>query len=491
MEESILPGAIAGFPQEMGVRELGGLRGAGGRPLRRGLFYRGSALVGLSEQQKQIVDSFGLMSILDLRSAAEAEDRADYVPRGTKYLRIGGMYGQDGEEIDFSPAGIADMVERAERENGSELEMERAFEGFMRDLYVSMMFGNPAVHEMVRMMTDEQVPLYLHCTAGKDRTGVCAAVVLMLLGVSDDDIVREFLLTNEYRAPLINMGPDDLPQGISEHDRKNWAKMHSVRESDLRSAFAAVDERYESRASYFVNEFGLDDVAIARLRDRYLVSSDMPALPMPEVNQLLDTPYVKVYDLAYEDDTHYFEASRRSMEDLRVLKDEREHAKLLSDAVSCCLVLAPSNEEPRLVLFYEYRYPIGQYVLSIPSGLVDEPDRQRRDPLVAAMVREIYEETGIAFGAKDSIRMINPLLFNSPGLTDESTALLCAIIRGTDSACLSQAGASGSERFGGFELVTQREAVGILKRGRDKFGHFYPMVTWTALVYFATGIWKQ
>ena len=481
MDESLLPGAVPGFPPEMGIREFGGLRGAGGRPVRRGLFYRGSALAGLTAKQKQAIDALGLVSILDLRAASEVRDRTDYIPKGTKYVRIGGMYDQDGEEIDFSPASIARIVER----------LEGDVDRFGSELYASMMFGNPAVHEMVRLITEEQVPLYLHCTAGKDRTGVCAAIVLMLLGVSDDDIVREFLLTNEYRASIINMDPSELPNDLSDEDRQNWALINSVREKDLRDAFAAIDERYASRKEYFVTEFGLDDAALARLRYRYLISSDMPALPTPEVNKLFDTPYVKVYDLAYEDETHYFEASRRNTDDLLVFKTEQEQAKLLPDAVSCCLVIAPQNSEPQLVMFYEYRYPIGEYVLSIPSGLVDEPDRQRRDPLVAAMVREIYEETGIAFGAKDSISVVNPLVYNSPGLTDESTALLCAVIRNSDGLCLSQAGASGSERFGGFEIVTRQEALTILERGRDKFGHFYPLVTWAALMHFASGQWSR
>lgn len=360
----------------------------------------------------------------------------------------------------------------------------------MSKLYVSMMFGNPAVHELVGSLVAGRVPVYFHCTAGKDRTGVCAAIILMLLGVNDDEIVREFLLTNEYRAPIINLSPEELPEDLSATDRENWAQLNSVDEKTLRAALAAVDARYVTREEYFANEFGLDVQALRRLRDRYLASFDMPDIPVPLAYQMLDTPYVKVYDLAYADGTHYYDASRRGPDGLRALKSGRELARLLPDAVSCCLVLAPEEEEPRLVLFYEYRYPIGQYTLSIPSGLVDEQDRARRDPLVAAMVREIHEETGIAFRARDSIRMVNPLLFNSPGLTDESTALLCAVIRSTGAQSLTQAGANGTERFGGFELVTKEQAQTILRDGCDRLGQPYPMVTWAALTYFATGQWR-
>lgn len=481
MDTDTLPGAVAGFPPSMGIRELGGLRGATGRPVRHGFLYRGSALIGLSEEQREAIDDLGLRFILDLRAAGELENRSDYVPNGCEYVRIGGMYDSEGNEVDFSPAGITRMMDKIQ-ENP---------EGFMSGLYASMMFDNPAVHELVQRLISGNVPLFFHCTAGKDRTGVCAAVVLMLLGVSDDDIVREFLLTNEYRRSVINMTPEELPQSISEHDRNNWAAINSVKEVELRAAFAAVDERFETRGAYFEAEFGLDKAALTELRDRYLVTPDMPSVPVPVAHRLLDTPYIKAYDLVYADGTHYYEASRRDYFCLRALKTDREQGRLIPDAVSCCLVLAPEGEEPRMVLFYEYRYPTGQYVLGIPSGLVDAQDCQRRNPLVAAMVREIYEETGIAFGMRDSIYIVNPLLFNSPGMTDESTALLCAVIRSADATSLSQAGASGTERFGKFELVTQEKARRVLQRGCDKFGRPYPMVTWAALTFFATGQWSM
>lgn len=480
MDNKNLPGAVAGFPQHMGVRDLGGLRGAEGHPVRYGIFYRGSAFAGLTSDQRKVVDSLGLRFILDLRSAGEVEGNADYVPHGVEYLRVAGMYDDNGDEVDFSPAGIARIMEWAKDDP----------ERFMPSLYESMMFNNPATHALVDHMGRGEAPLYIHCTAGKDRTGVCAAVILMLLGVSDDDIVREFLLTNDYRAEIINMDPADMPEWLSEDEKQNWAKMNGVDEGALRGAFAVVDARYSSREEYFADEFGLDGEALARLRSRYLVTPDMPGIPTPLAYQMLDTPYIKVYDLAYADGTHYYDASRRDASCLRAIKGEKELSNLLPDAVSCCLVLALEEEEPRLVLFYEYRYPTGQYVLSIPSGLIDERDRARRNPLVAAMVREIHEETGIVFGASDSIRVINPLLFNSPGMTDESTALICAIIRSFASAPLSQAGANGTERFGGFELVTKEEALMLLREGRDRYGRPYPMVTWAALTYFVTDQWK-
>ena len=469
------PGFVPSFHPELGLRDLGGWTAADGRVVRHGFLYRGSALTGLTDDELHRIDELGLRFILDLRAAGEVEGREDYVPAGAEYQRIGGMYDQDGMEVDFSPAGISRIMGYIMADP----------EHFLDGLYASMMFENPAVHALVDRFVEGPVPLYFHCTAGKDRTGVCAAILLALLGVPDDAIFTEYLLTNEYRASIINMTPEEMPKGISDLDRENWAKINSVDATQLKAAFDAIDERYETREAYFKDEFGLDATALEALRDRYLEVSAPTAPILNSVTTLLDTPYIKVYDLAYQDGLHYYDASRRGEAELLAThhKDELQHA--LPDAVSCCLVLAPPAAEPRLVLFLEYRYPTGQYMLSIPSGLIDDKDRTADEPLITAMTREIFEETGIELQAEDEITVLNPLLFNSPGFTDESTALLRIVVKSTDASHLSHGGAEGSERFGNFILATKEDVRRMLKEGRDPYGNYYPMVTWAAMTHFA------
>ena len=260
MDLTTLPGYVPGFRDTLGLRDLGGLEGADGRAVRHGLLFRGSSLVGLDEAERRRIDGLGLRLVLDLRATGEADGQDDYVPDGAEYLRISGMYDSQGREVDFSPAGIDRISEQ----------IADSPETFMSRLYGSMMFGNPAVHALVERMVAGQAPLYFHCTAGKDRTGVCAAVVLTLLGVPDERIVWEFLLTNSYRADIINNMPDDLPPHLQGADRERWAKVNSVSEGDLLAALAAVDERHATREDYFLQEFGLDGTALAALRDRYL-----------------------------------------------------------------------------------------------------------------------------------------------------------------------------------------------------------------------------
>ena len=110
-------------------------------------------------------------------------------------------------------------------------------------------------------------------------------------------------------------------------------------------------------------------------------------------------------------------------------------------------------------------------------------------PILTAAIREIREETGISL-KEDALSIINPLLFSSPGMTDESNALVCAVANLSDLSSLSQKGAVGSERFDGFELLTPKAAREILLAGKDKDGIFYSVYTWAALMYFVSGLWR-
>ncbi len=216
-----------------------------------------------------------------------------------------------------------------------------------------------------------------------------------------------------------------------------------------------------------------------------------PEIKRENVKTLFESPYLRVADLQYAPGKHYYDATRRDMENLTAIKSDQEFEAMLADAVSCFVILNREGEEPRLLLSYEFRYPAGQYLLSVPAGLIDEEDRERPDVLVSTAIREIREETGLEVRDTDTVRVVNPLVFSTPGLTDESNALICAVLRSAKVADLSQEGAVGSEQFDGFCLLTKAQARELLKKGQDERGKFYPLYTWAALVYFVSDMWLE
>lgn len=215
-----------------------------------------------------------------------------------------------------------------------------------------------------------------------------------------------------------------------------------------------------------------------------------PVIPRENIKSLFESKFIKIFDLQYEEGKHYYDASRREAERLMAAMSTQEFRSALPDAVTCAVILLTKDEEPRLLLTREFRYPAGQFLLSPPAGLLDPEDAQAEEPVIHAAIREILEETGIKADDADRFFIINPLLFSSPGMTDESNALVCAVISRNDISCLTQKGAVGSECFDGFCLLTRKEAEEILKAGKDRDGIFYSVYTWACLMYFVSDLWR-
>lgn len=215
-----------------------------------------------------------------------------------------------------------------------------------------------------------------------------------------------------------------------------------------------------------------------------------PIIEKENIKSLFDSKFIKIFDLQYEKDKHYYDVSRRPLNQLVTIKSEEEFRTMLPDAVTCAVILNIKDEESKLLLSREYRYPTGQFLLSPPAGLLDPEDADAENPILTAAKREIKEETGLTIAEKDSLFIINPVLFSSPGLTDESNAFACAIIQLENISELSQDGAVGGECFNGFELLSKQEAIEILKNGTDKHGIFYSVYTYCCLMYFISDLWK-
>ena len=210
-----------------------------------------------------------------------------------------------------------------------------------------------------------------------------------------------------------------------------------------------------------------------------------------QVQEILDKKFIRVFDLQYAEGAHYFDATRRAKEDIVAIKSEEEFKTMLPDAVSCVVIVLLPGKEPQLLLSYEYRYPTGRFLLSVPAGLLDPEDKDEAEPIVTTAIREIHEETGIVVDTRrDTVEAINPFLFSTPGMTDESNALVKVVLHLDNLDQLDQTGAVGQEFFDGFCFVNKEKALELLKNGVDDKGHFYSVYTWAALMYFVSDMWK-
>jgi protein-tyrosine phosphatase len=123
--------------------------------------------------------------------------------------------------------------------------------------------------DMFRALLAYEGPALIHCSAGKDRTGFGAALILSLLGVPRDTIMDDYLLTNEYTDPGAAMRWYANYLGV-DFDLSAAEPMFGVQADFLQFAFDSIEREFGGLERYFRDAMELDAAAIGRLRERYL-----------------------------------------------------------------------------------------------------------------------------------------------------------------------------------------------------------------------------
>jgi Protein tyrosine/serine phosphatase len=253
------------YKKETNFRDLGGLIGADGRRIKKGLFYRSASPVYMDDLEIEELKSLRLYEILDLRTSYEVEIKPDPVLPGVQYKRISGMRDAAGNGIDYSPEGIHRLQMQKECE-------QLGLEEYMRQIYQNMMFGNKAFMHVLDLIRQEHLPVLFHCATGKDRTGAVAMILLLALGVSEEDIMKDYLASNESFIRKIKMAEtinaEELRKDPSYRDV--LLAENGVLPSNGRLLLNSIKERYNNLNEYLKIEYNLNQNDIAEIRNRLL-----------------------------------------------------------------------------------------------------------------------------------------------------------------------------------------------------------------------------
>lgn len=236
-------------------RDLGGYVGAGGRPLRWRRLFRSDHLAGLSAADHEMLRPLGLDRALDFRGRTERSAALYELPGAAVHsLAIEPMVAERLQAL--AAAGHAPTAELAVK--------------VMKELYRAFVDEQaPRFTEFFDHLLGADGPVVFHCTAGKDRTGFAAALLLLALGVPRDVVMQDYLLSNEvFKPPPV---PQDDPR------RDAIAVMWRVEEAFLAEALRAVDEDHGGVERYLADRIGLCPSGRAMLRARYLEGDAAPA----------------------------------------------------------------------------------------------------------------------------------------------------------------------------------------------------------------------
>ena len=228
-------------------RDLGGYQTRDGRTVRWRQIFRSNHLAHLTEQDETVVRGLGVKSAFDFRGVVERAEA------------LCGMADVTVHSLPVEPTVVAALRAIAESRQLSKADAVDV----MRDSYRGYVQDNTVRYRtLFAHLLEDRAPLVIHCTAGKDRTGFACALILHALGVPDDVIADDYLLTNQFykRDPSASTElPDDVKQVLG-----------TVQRLFLDAAFEAIDADYGSLDGYFRDGLGLGQPERKMLEGRYL-----------------------------------------------------------------------------------------------------------------------------------------------------------------------------------------------------------------------------
>lgn len=269
MEQTIpqAPGTPLPFEAAENFRELGGYPAAGGKHVKHGVFYRSGALAETvtTPHDKALLESLGIKVICDLRSSQERAQQPDPAVPGAKRYDISAIVAADGQEVNFDIASFFTM---------SAAQLQLVMDAVLQS-YARLPLDNEAYRAMFAELEQGNVPLLFHCTAGKDRTGVAAMLILKALGASDETVMEDYLRTNDCRrktrAGIALKFEAALGDGaLTEQQERIIGMFGGVEPEGLNLAMNAIRAAYPSFEAYFEAEYGLTKEKLAHLRELYL-----------------------------------------------------------------------------------------------------------------------------------------------------------------------------------------------------------------------------
>ncbi|MDU6923291.1 tyrosine-protein phosphatase [Franconibacter helveticus] len=224
--------------------------------MRSGVFYRSNALTPVGSDLTTL-ENLRVTTVVDVRSPAEIAAQADTLPAGSRYVAVD-LIGNNGAfVIDLSKMNVSDVDAMME-------EGERSF--------VTSDYARQGLSEVFRELAAADDAALFHCTAGKDRTGWISAVLQTIAGVSDEDIMANYLATNDYTAARLDATLAALPESM----RETYGALMGVRASWLQAGLDQVIASYGSMDNYLKAGLGLDQATIYVLRGKMVRYVTLP-----------------------------------------------------------------------------------------------------------------------------------------------------------------------------------------------------------------------
>ncbi|MBR0228066.1 MAG: tyrosine-protein phosphatase [Clostridia bacterium] len=260
------------------ARELGGYTAEDGKTVKRGVLLRTAKLVNATEEDiARLLSVYHLAVDVDFRGDNEVERAPDPVMEGVEYLNIHILDDSMGPSEELEAEIAALEAQGVEIDKITEIRLFMKYGGFTDQMYVDFLSSDVGKAGYSRffqalLALPEDGAILFHCSQGKDRTGCGAMLILFALGVDEETVMADFMLTNEYNAALIAEERQYLIEnGVGEDELETFMKsMDQVFPAFMENAIQWMTEAYGSPLGYITGALGVTDEDIQLLRDHFL-----------------------------------------------------------------------------------------------------------------------------------------------------------------------------------------------------------------------------
>ena len=240
------------------TRDLGGYRTRDGRRVRWGQLYRSGDLSDLPRSDYDYFRHVGIQEVIDFRTPEDRDRKPDQLPSidslATPQLP---MYGNDQSRKENRK-----LLQRADPDNFNSEDILLAY----NQRYIKQ--HTPELAQAFEELLRQERPLLYHCSAGKDRTGLMSALLLLVLDVPMETVMRDFMASNYYRQETIRFKTRFAPLiGIN---RRIALPLLEVRPNYLQEALQTIIDEYGSLEQYFQEGLDLTKHEQATLQEKYL-----------------------------------------------------------------------------------------------------------------------------------------------------------------------------------------------------------------------------
>lgn len=242
-------------------RDIGGYPAAGGHKIKHGVIFRSGELSGLTPEDQQNLANLNIGYEVDLRTDAErSANPSQWGKKAPQLISIPVGMARDGKTLDARMRQLMQVKDAEE----AKTRMQESTASLAID-------GAADIGKVLGELARANGPALVHCTAGKDRTGVTIAVLMTLLGASREDVYHEYMRSNEsieaqFQRQKIREQTGKDVNGLSGLNPTILRPMMGTDASYLDAMFHEIDAKYGSFDAYTQRGLGITSPQVSQLR---------------------------------------------------------------------------------------------------------------------------------------------------------------------------------------------------------------------------------